>query len=300
MRARSLLYGGGQWLSCGVPEPMVWQLADWLCDSWWRRATAQREAVAHNLRLALGAPVPVDSPLVRDVYRNFGRHMVEFFRMPRVPQITLHIEGRHYLEAMRVRGEGAILLSAHFGSWELLGAVVVKQLGLPVTAVALPHDDARINDFFNGQRARCGIEVIQLGPHATSECLTALRRGRFLGLIGDQNFGRSGICVRLFGGEAVLPRGPAVLSLRARRPLVPIFMIREGWWRFRLMIEAPIWPPKGRAPTEAVRIATQRFAEVFERQIRSAPTQWLLLKPFEAWEPDASVPRRLTEHARAA
>ena len=298
MKAMYFKYRFGQWMSGWMPEAGAWRIAETLSDIQWRRATDDVETVRRHLRLAVGSPVSADSLVVREVFRNFGRYLVEFFQGHRVRGLEVRIEGAHHLEAARERGRGAILVSAHLGNWELLGAVLVRRLGLPLSAVALPHGEARLDGLFNRQRERFGLKVIPLGAGAGAQCLRVLRQGGVIGLIGDWDFADTGLPVSMFGRIARLPRGPALLSLRSQAPLVPIFMLREGTWTFRVCIEPPIWPqdkaspgpikpqartspssvvPQARSRHDAMLQAlTQPYATVLERYLHQAPTQWIL------------------------
>jgi len=191
---------------------------------------------------------------------------------------------------------GAIVVTAHLGNWEL-GAVALRHRGLPVSIVALPHRDAGVNAFFDRQRRRCGIHhVIPVGPHATRRSLEALRQGHVLGMAADWEFGEQGITVPFFGATAVVPKGPAVLSLRSGAPLIPAFLIREAPWRLRLHLEPPIWSPQETRGPEAVVRLTQAYVRVTEQYIRRFPTQWLTFRPI-AGVSHASRSQRL--HAKA-
>jgi len=132
---------------------------------------------------------------------------------------------------------------------------------------------------FNEQRRRCGVNVIPLGPDAARRSLQALRQGRVLGLLADREFANSGIRITLCGRDVIFPRGPATLSLRGRAPVVPIFLIREGIWKFRLCCEPPVWPPSHGFPDASIQTLTQQYATVLERYLRRYPEQWLVFQP---------------------
>jgi lauroyl/myristoyl acyltransferase len=70
-----------------------------------------------------------------------------------------------------------------------------------------------------------------------------------------------------------------VLSLRARAPIIPVFVIRELPWRFRFYIEQAIWPPQGPAADDRVLQLTQTYATIMERYLRRFPSQWLMFHP---------------------
>jgi KDO2-lipid IV(A) lauroyltransferase len=203
---------------------------------------------------------------------------VEFFSVHRVASPTLEIEGYEHLNAAYQQRCGVIVLTAHFGNWEV-GAVLIRRMGFPLSAVALPHADPRTDRIFNDQRRRCGITIIPLGQQAMHQSLRCLREGQLLGLLGDQQFTGHGLLATLCGRTVTLPSGPAVLSLRSAAPLVPTFLIREGPWTFRLCFESPIWPPRHDRGSVAIQQLTQQYASILERYLTRFPSQWLLFQP---------------------
>ena len=269
-----------QWLGQRAPLSFLYRLAEGLADRQWRASAKDRRAVQANLTLALGVLVPERSPVVREVFRNFARYLVEFFSLHRVPMSAVETEGLRYLHEAHGRGRGVILLSAHFGNWEM-GAVMIHRLGFTLRAVVLPHADPRTDQVFNEQRRRCGIDVIPLGPDAMRESLRTLREGHLLGVAGDQQFTRHGLSARLCGRTVTLPSGPSLLSLRSQAPIVPTFLVRAGAGRFRLCVEPPMWPPTRPHGPSAFAQLTQRYATILQRYLTRFPSQWLLFQPLE-------------------
>jgi KDO2-lipid IV(A) lauroyltransferase len=271
-----------QWGSRLLPAPVSQWLIEQLADAQWRSRPDLCRQVAHNLSLNQEDVVPPQSALVREVFRNFGRYLVEFFSMHRHrPHVT--IEGRDHLAALQRAGTGAILLSAHLGNWEL-GAVTLNRLGPGLTAVVRPHADRRIDGLFTGQRRRCGLETIALGAGARGQALSVLRNRRWLGLVADRDFTGHNVAVTWGRHRLLLPSGPALLSLQAQVPAVPVFFVREGAGRFRLIIEPPLQPPAWRRRLADVAGLTQRYAEALRRQVQHYASQWLLFEPL----PEAS------------
>ena len=264
------------WSGRHLPTNAAFRVAERLADLWRRCARVRAAAVRQNLSLIMATP---NAPAAAEVFRNFGRYLVELFTIHRILEPELRVEGlEHLLDAQR-DGRGTIILTGHLGNWEL-GAILLRRLGFPVSVVALPHDDARVDRLFNRQRERCGLTVIPVGEGAAQRSLQSLREGRLLRLLGDQPFGdQHTLRLRMFGTELDLPRGPAVLSLRSRAPLVPAFLIREGRWKFRLWIEPAIRPEPSGEDESAVRRLIQRYAAVLERYVKRFPEQWLIFQP---------------------
>lgn len=277
-------YRLAQALNAGLPADACLWFAERLADRHWRRADSDRRAVQQNLSAILNEPVAEHSPLVREVFRNFARYLEEFLQAPRLLSSRLIVEGEDALFDRLQAHPGSFVLSAHVGNWEL-GGVFIRRMGFPFRAVFLPHQDPGVNRLFDEQRLRCGVGVIPLGVGATPAALAWLKAGHPLGMMSDREFGTNGIRVRLFGRPAVLPRGPAVLSLRSGAPAIPIVLMRQAPWRFRFYTEPPIWPSEhsssGRL-AERIQELTQRYAQALERAVRLDPTQWLLFRPFES------------------
>lgn len=272
------LYRVAQWVTTALPSEACLWLAERLADVQWRSSSLDRAAVQANLAMVLKHPVVEDSPLVREVFRNFARYIVELFSAHRSQESGMTIEGTERVIEHLAPNQGRIILSAHLGNWEL-GAMALSRLGFLVSVVALPHRDPRTNRLFDAQRLRCGVPVVPLGLDATQRCLDLLRQGWALGIAGDREFGSHGITVSFFGRPATLPRGPAILSLRSGAPVVPVCLIREGPWRFRFHVEPAIWPSESPQTHAQVLALTQRYAYAMERAIQQFPSQWLMFQP---------------------
>lgn len=276
-------------LSRVLPSRSAFRLAERMAESWYHRSATDRAAVATNLSIIMGRPLSTDESTV-EVFRNFARYLTEFLSADcLLRRSSIVIEGREETAALLRTTPQAIILSAHLGNWEL-GAMVLRQLGFSISVVALPHRDPRVNRLFDRQRQRCGIRVIPLGVRAMQRSLAVLRQGGLVGIVGDREFGVNGMPVRFFGRQIVMPRGPALLSLRTGAPVVPMFLLRTGEGRFRLSCSAPIWPsaraPGGSraAPNAAVRNLTQRYSAVIEQAVAQSPAQWLMFQPVLAGE----------------
>ena len=289
-------YRLGWWLSDRLSHTQAYRLAEWGADVQWRRAAERRRHVQANLALALGRPVDERDPLVHEVFRHFGRYLAEFFTAHRGPTPGLEVEGWPHLLRAREAGRGVLIVTGHLGNWEL-GAVLLRRRGLPLTAVALPHADGRIDRLFTAQRARLDVPSIPLGPGASARVLALLRRGEVVAIVGDQEFGGHGAAVELFGRPAVVAGGPPTLSVRAGAPIVPSALLRTGPWHFRLVLEPPLWPAAGGPLQERVQALARAYAACLERHVRRQPTQWMQLGPaigtprtFPGARPAAGIP----------
>lgn len=271
-----LLYRLGLWLNALLPWTLGLRVAAWGAAWHYRRATEDRAVVRSNLSRLLSDEMDEGDPRVREVFRHFGWYLLEFFRGHR-DDLHVTISGYHHLLAAARRHPGCIVLTGHVGNWEL-GAVLLGRAGWPISVVALSHENPRVNRLFDTQRRRCGVGVIPFGPHAAAQCLRVLQQGGLVGLAADRDYGTEGLPVEFAGHQWIVPRGPAVLSLRTGAPVVPTFFIRQAPRTFRLCLEPPLWPPQGAWGEAEVKDLTQRYAHAIEGAVRRVPTQWLMFK----------------------
>lgn len=225
--------------------------------------------------------------MTREVFRNFGKYLVEFLRMDGMvnKDFIAHrvkIENIDRIAQAQEKGKGAIIMTAHIGNWEL-GAVLLNMLGYPLMAVALPHKERPVNDLFNHQREVHGIMVVATN-NAIRKCMEQLKSNKIIAIVGDRDFTvKGGELMDFFGTKTLIPKGTAIFSKKTGAPIIPTFLIREPDGTFRLSILEPLFPgadEEGVPEEEAIRKIMRRYLAVIEDQVRCYPTQWLLFREF--------------------
>jgi KDO2-lipid IV(A) lauroyltransferase len=212
---------------------------------------------------------------------SFGRNVVDTLRLAHLGRSRLlasvDVEGRGKLDKALAGGKGAILVTAHLGSWEVGGAALAA-MGYSITTVAGVQFSPALSPFIKKIKQDLGMDVVS-STTGLRRIMKALARGEVVALHidGDQFVG--GIEVPFFGRNTVLPGGPAVLALRTGAIVLPAFAIRSARGRISIKIEDEI-PCEG--DEEAL---TRRIVEVVEAYIRRYPDQWCMFRPF--WEASA-------------
>ncbi len=212
----------------------------------------------------------------RSVYRQLGRTAVEHARLlaGRTADLRdrLAVSGDEHIARARKGGRGVILITGHFGYWELLGATVAM-LGYPITVVAKKLHNPAVDRLVHAGRERLGMAVATMDK-APAAVFRALRRNECVGLLADQDAGAGGVFVDFLGSRASTYQGPALFALRTGAPIVPCFIIRTGPERHRVCFETPIEAiPTGDEPADIARI-TQAYTDVLARYIKDFPDHW--------------------------
>jgi len=240
---------------------------------------ARRRAIAmENLSRALG-PEPGGVPaaiLVRRVFEQIGRSFVEFLALPaQSPERILtrvDFEGFEPAATLAKEGRGAVLLTGHFGNWELFGAAMRARCGS--MKYVLPRQTNPASDaYLNQVRARLGIEAIPIGLGMRG-AVRSLRAGTFVAMLPDQDARGVGVHVEFFGRPASTPSGPARIAMSADVPILVGVLERAGRGRFRgRMIRVLIPDPAAPRDEEVYRL-TAEVTRALEEAIRERPDHW--------------------------
>jgi KDO2-lipid IV(A) lauroyltransferase len=277
-RLSSAAYSFVSFLAGSMPIRLSYLLGETLGGVLFLLRGKRRRALTANLRVVLGRDRRVGRPALKGGV-NFGRAVVETLLVPHLTGVYYeeHVEwsGLEHLDSALARGGGAVLATAHLGSWELAGAALARR-GYALTSVAGVQFTAGLSPHLKELKRRLGIEVAS-PPAGALKLMRALNRGGIVALHidGDQFFG--GIEVEFFGQRTVLPRGPAALAMKSGAALLPAFGLRTGRDRIRIVIEAEV-PVRGSGEDEV----TRRLLRTVERYIRSHPDQWCMFRAL--WE----------------
>jgi KDO2-lipid IV(A) lauroyltransferase len=241
-----------------------------------------RRVGMRNLELAFpDRPLSERRRILRESFANLGRMVTELAHLPRLDGAALRAMVGFEDEAWwaenigRPRDTGALILSGHFGNWELL-VFAHGMRGFPVSMVHRTVANPFIDRWLNRLRARAGTRLVRK-RHAAGGVLRALHERQLLVLPFDQNSTRGlGVFVDFFGIPASTNAGIARLALRTGAPVVPVFIVREGASARHRVHVLPIMYAERSGDFESdVKRATQRFSDVFESMVRRHPEQWL-------------------------
>lgn len=241
-----------------------------------------RKAVLHNLRIVLPGSARLANYLRTFwIFANFGWMLTDaaVFRLLK-PRFSYELDGEHLLQEL-ASTESAIVLTAHMGNYDLGAALFAEKFKRQIRVVRAPEPDALAAQHvdLSLQQSSAGGVKVDYSTDGTSlafDLLNALRTGEIISIQGDRVIGEvARSTVTFFGRKVLLPTGPFVLSLVSGAPIYPLFMVRAGYRKYRIIACPPITCSRGgRSREEEIADGMQRWSQVLEENVRRYWPQW--------------------------
>jgi KDO2-lipid IV(A) lauroyltransferase len=181
---------------------------------------------------------------------------------------------REMLDLMLRGDRGVIMLTGHYGNWEILGYVLAT-IGFPTTSIARPLDNPYISEYIFGVREKTGQRIIAK-KGATTEVTEVLNARGAVGFIADQNAGTKGMFVDFFGRKASTYKSIALLAMEYEVPVVVGYARRvNDRFHFVVGVQDVIHPDDWKSQDDPLRYITQRYTKAIEDFVRVDPGQYL-------------------------
>jgi KDO2-lipid IV(A) lauroyltransferase len=174
-------------------------------------------------------------------------------------------------------GENPLVVTGHLGNWEAMGKMVERER-IPIAAVAKPMHNPLVNASIERSRARRGLEVLPLKA-SMKGIVDAIRKGKWVAFVADQDARRAGIFVEFFNRPASTATGVAQFAYRLNKPMLPTFSVRKHDAQRTLMMvfQPPIYPdPEADKESEIYRM-TQEHTRALEDVVRRYPESYFWL-----------------------
>lgn len=245
----------------------------------------KRKIAYENIRLSLNLD---DEKLVKlyikRCYQNLGKTAVEFMRFPKTSlkliQEFVEFKGIHHIENALSLGNGAIILTGHFGNWELLAASISKKIA-PLTPIVRELRSPKLNELVTKYRKEAGYSTIDRNT-GIRDALRCLKSNNLLGIVADVDTTVNGVFVDFFGRPAYTPYSPIAFALKTGAAILPSFIIRQPDGSHHAIIEPPMILRQTDEKEKDLIENTQKFTKIIETYIRKYPEQWIWMH--ERWK----------------
>jgi KDO2-lipid IV(A) lauroyltransferase len=186
----------------------------------------------------------------------------------------LHFDKPEIMSRAIEKGKGLLLLTAHFGNWELLALSIYVRFGVQAHAIVKTQSNRLVDRSINKRRAQFGNKII---PMETSlrQVMKALRDNEIVGIVADQAAPKENVPLEFFGTMVPTHQGPSVFALKMNSPLIGMFSVRREDGSYDMhIIEVPSDDLHGYSEENATEL-TIRHLRITEDIIRRFPDQWM-------------------------
>ena len=249
----------------------------------WRTMARTRRAVAANIApLFPGETGAMLDRRALDTLRSYARDTIDFLRALASPPhdtrdlFEMRPEYRAVFTELSARGKGIILVTGHYGNWEIGSLLIRRELDLPLTIVAMAEASPHVNRIRRDLRDSLGADTLEV-RQSFDTALQIRRRladNQIVAMLIDRHYGRDRVPVTLFGRTAYFLRTPLLMAHATGAPVLPCFIERLGPGRFGPRPAEPIFVATDRPRDEALRQAAQKVADVLADRIRRHPEFW--------------------------
>jgi KDO2-lipid IV(A) lauroyltransferase len=266
-----------------LPRPISYGIGHtgtWIA---WRAMSETRVAIADNLAAVFPAESgPALERRALDTLRSYAYDTIDFLRALRAQPAeaeTLFDVARPYMamfQELSTHGRGVILVTGHYGNWEIGSLLVRRALRLPLTIVAMAEASPEVNRIRREIRERLGADTLEV-RQSFDTALQIRRRltgNHIVAMLIDRHYGRDRVPVTMFGRPAFFLRTPFVMAHATGAPVLPCFIERLGPGRFTPVIAKPLLVATDRSRDEAIRRAAQEVADALTARIRQHPQFW--------------------------
>jgi Kdo2-lipid IVA lauroyltransferase/acyltransferase len=278
-------------LAARLPASLAYRVACWRGDWGFRYQAGKRSEIVCNLRRVLGDELGSYEAegLAREFFRMISCEVIDVMRLrgrARSLGKLVEIRGREHLDAALAGGKGAILCSAHFGSYGSAFSLLHAS-GFPLTTVGrwywnyTPGVSSAERRFWDlvwarrllRHRQRPAIEPWPGRIQVAAQAAVALRANEVVAICSDApplDADRTrAVEVAFLGRQARLLPGAVILARLTGAPILMAFMHRSADYRHQVLQISPPVPVEGEIVT-----AFGRCTAAMDTTIRTNPAHW--------------------------
>jgi KDO2-lipid IV(A) lauroyltransferase len=211
--------------------------------------------------------------IAKKSFQNLVINILEFPKFSKVKNFNkiLKCENPQKAYDLHNKGKGIIFFSGHQANWEVLLLDACRHIqGI---AIGRPIKNKRLYEWIKNIRERTGGKIIS-PKQAIKEGLRSLRKGGFIGIVGDQGMPQSNYSFPFFGRRAWNSTAPALLAYKTNGP---IFVanpkrVKNG---YTIKYSDPIWPNLKNPMDKEVPILMDKILFILQESIKKTPDEWL-------------------------
>ena len=266
------------WVACRTPYSWLMAAGKGLGILYFKFIKKQRNRAVKQMMESLHNSQEEAEKLIRASFINMGKNFMEALYMPALNKENFHkhieIDHLEIMEQALAEKHGVVVLTGHVGNWEWLSAAFTMN-DMPVTAIAKPQPNMDYTNALNELRSKINVEIFSRGTSELLSAAKALKKGKILVFLADQDAGPGGAFIEFLGKTASTPMGAAVFAKKFNSPIVPAFILRQPDGHHRVEIgEIMRYEDTGDSDKDLFDL-TYKMTKFLEKKILDNPTQWL-------------------------
>lgn len=215
--------------------------------------------------------------IAKENYHNITLTFFELMYFPylRKEELLNLVECKNVDMAIQKHGEGkgVIVITGHYGSWEIGAAWLGLRIGMPLHVIAKPQRNEYVTKWINNARERFGNKIVPLGV-SIREIYSVIKNGGLIGVVGDQRGHKEAIRVKFFGQSTAVYPGTAQIALKTQCPVIAAFVERKPDLNYELFFYQINTKNISGTAEEQIEEINQKYFELLERHVRVHPEQW--------------------------
>ena len=262
-----------------VPQRVAFAIGDLIGSLFFYVIRTRRKVALQNLIQCFGSQKSEQElrKILLQNYRHFGRVLMEFARMPLLKRATIleqiPVHNIEYLREFLNQDRGLFVMSGHFGNWEYLAAAIAN-VGPQLYCIFKEQKNLAVDNVIKKFRTDIGLIPFKVRGEAAKGILKVLREKGVVLIVNDQDAGRKGEMIDFLGKPASTSRGPALIAIKHRVPVIMAFGVREKDGSIRVHLEKFPDIEQFTNDEHGVRQFLIEYNKVVAQYIRKYPEQW--------------------------
>lgn len=258
-----------------MPYSWIHRLGKWMGALAYYFMREYRKRALSNLALANDLALSSKELIfyAKKSFQNLAINCLEYPKFAREKDFSRVItcENPEIANELYAKGQGIIFFCGHQSNWEVLFLDGTTRMN--GIAIGKAIKNRRLYNWILSIRQKNGGKIIS-PRNAVLEGFRALRKGIFMGIVGDQGMPDSGYAFPFLGRRAWTSTAPALLAYKTHSPIICAATRRvKGGYRIRY--SDPIWPDLTQnADQEVIRMMNQALT-FLQESIKLSPGEWL-------------------------
>jgi len=243
------------------------------------KLTPYRKFLFNNIKETLQCSDEEAKRIEKAFLLKFSKNIVDFCKFSgerkKLSEKYFVVEGEQYFLEALAENKGVILISAHYGCWELLGNLITQNFANKLALIVQKPSEESIDLFFTKLRKQAEIETFYNNSYnSLKKMLKILENNGCIGMLIDQHGESEDVSGTFFGKTVSLPSGAAYFSAKTGAVIVPVFIRRISGEKHKITFFPFLSTKRGNKVKEISKISQELYL-IIEKVIKENPDEWL-------------------------